>query len=183
MNDRLAKILFLGVTLTCGGMVTARDGHDDNGQHNGNNRDDGPEFRARMSGDEEVPPIETDTRGRFQIEFKRDFTTAEFQLRIDDGRRVTQAHIHCAPQGTNGPIVAFLAGFHEKGWDVDGKWVRATLTDANIIAPAAGGPCPNTIANLSDLAKAMADGHAYVNAHTIANPTGEVRGQIIADDD
>jgi hypothetical protein len=91
---------------------------------------------------------------------------------VQDGERVTQAHIHCAPAGANGPIVVFLAGFHDKGWDVDGRWVsNATATDANITNTACG-------ATLAELAQAMKDGRTYVNVHTVANPGGEVRGQV-----
>ena len=94
----------------------------------------GDEFEAKLSGDEEVPPVETETTGKFKIEFDDDETTAEFKLKVRDGVRITQAHLHCAPEGVNGPVVAFLAGFHDRGWDVDGTWVKnTTLRDDNII--------------------------------------------------
>lgn len=146
--------------------------------------DDELEFKARLSGEQEVPPVSTETRGRFKIEFDDDFAGAEFKLRIRDGQRVTMVHIHCAREGQNGPVVAWLAGFHERGWDVDGKWIdNATLTDDNVIAsnPADNPTCPNMIENLTDLAEAMLDGNTYVNVHTIAVPSGEVRGQIYLD--
>jgi len=139
-------------------------------------------FQARLSGAEEVPPVDTDTSGRATIEFNEDFSAVEFQLRVSDGERVTQAHIHCAPSGVNGPIVAFLAGFHSLGWDVDGKWVdNATLTDDNIIPPPAVSTCPHTVANLADLFAAMAAGDTYVNVHSVDNPGGVVRGQVEED--
>lgn len=140
----------------------------------------GGEFRASLTGKEEVPPVETDTTGKARIKFNDDKTAAAFRLKVRDGMRVTQAHIHCAPRGVNGPIVAFLAGFHALGWDIDGKWINfATLTDANILAAATpSATCPNTIRNLGDLAQAIRDGNTYVNVHTVANPPGEVRGQL-----
>jgi len=67
---------------------------------------------------------------------------------------VTQAHLHCARAGVNGPVVVFLAGFHDKGWNVDGKWVsNASLTIANIINTTCG-------ATVSELAAAMRAGNA-----------------------
>lgn len=83
---------------------------------------------------------------------------------------VAGAHIHCAPAGANGPVVAFLAAPVPGGFDgkVD---VGATLTNANIINPA----CGATVAELLD---AMAAGDTYVNVHSPAFPGGEVRGQI-----
>lgn len=134
------------------------------------------EFRATLSGNNEVPPVATETSGSFRLAFSRDRTKAEFRLRVNDGVRVTQAHIHCGPAGTNGPVVIFLAGFHPAGWDVDGWWVsNATITDANVVDPACG-------ATLADVAESIRAGNAYVNVHTDANAAGEVRGQIIADD-
>jgi CHRD domain len=94
-------------------------------------------------------------------------------------KRVTQAHIHCGAAGVNGPVVAFLAGFHDRGWDVDGKWVGTASIDAsNVITRAASATCPTGVNNLADIIKLMNEGNAYVNAHTIAFPGGEVRGQL-----
>ena len=130
------------------------------------------EFRARLSGDEEVPPVVTDTSGMFKILFNRDESEATINLRVRDGVRVTQAHLHCAPAGSNGPIVVFLAGFHAIGWDVDGAWIgKEIVTDTNVIEDSCGG-------SLSAIAQAMREGGIYVNVHTVANPGGEVRGQV-----
>lgn len=142
----------------------------------------GGSFVARLSGASEVPPVTTVTTGKAEVIFNEDETKATFELQVLLGTRVTQSHIHCAPAGVNGPIVAFLAGFHNRGWDVNGTWVEnATLTDDNVMPPAAGGPCPNVINNLRDLAQAIRDGNAYVNVHSVAFPGGEVRGQLKED--
>jgi hypothetical protein len=138
----------------------------------------GPRFKAELSGDQEVSPpapaggVVTDSEGEAKLRFNSALTQLRFEVEVEDGVRVTQAHIHCAPAGSNGPVVVFLAGFHDKGWDVDGDWVGdATATDANVVNPACG-------ATLAELAASMADGNAYVNVHTVANPAGEVRGQV-----
>lgn len=142
------------------------------------------EFEARLSGSEEVPAVVTDTRGKVEIVLNADETKAEFELEVRRGVRVTQSHIHCAPRGVNGPIVVFLAGFHSRGWDVDGAWVEnATATDANVMPPPVGSTCPHVINNLRDLAHAMRAGDTYVNVHTVAHPGGEVRGQLEGGDD
>jgi hypothetical protein len=139
-------------------------------------------FTARLSGDQEVPPVSTTTTGKSEVVFDPEATSARFELEVRQGVRVTQAHIHCAPAGVNGPIVVFLAGFHARGWDLDGSWVEnATFTDENVMPPAAGSPCPVAIADLRDLLQAAEDGHLYVNVHTVAHPGGEVRGQLRAD--
>ena len=142
-------------------------------------RSDGPKFEARLTGAQEVPPVNTETVGKVEIRFNADETKAEFELEVRKGVRVTQAHIHCAPKGVNGPVVVFLAGFHNRGGDVDGSWVEnTTVTDANVMPPPSASACPHVIANLRDLVQAIRMGDTYVNVHTVANPGGEVRGQL-----
>jgi CHRD domain len=139
---------------------------------------DGPRFEARLTGAEEVPPVTTETVGMVEIRFNEDETKAEFELEVRKGVRVTQAHIHCAAKGVNGPVVVFLAGFHNRGWDVDGSWVEnTTVTDANVMPPSSPA-CPHDITNLRELVQAIRQGNTYVNVHTVANPGGEVRGQL-----
>ncbi len=131
------------------------------------------EFAAILTGDQEVPPVQTAMSGDVRIEFNDGFTAAKFTLTVNDGVRVQQAHIHCAPVGVNGPIVVFLAGFHAPGWDVNGKWIdHVQFTNANIVKPTCG-------TTLAELAQSMEDGQTYVNVHTVANPGGEIRGQIV----
>jgi len=143
--------------------------------------DDDREFGARLLGSGEVPAVQTNATGRVEIVFNEDETKLQFELAVRKGVRVTQSHIHCAPPGVNGPIVVFLAGFHSRGWDVDGRWVEnATATDANVMPPAAGSTCPHVINNLRDLANAIRQGDAYVNVHSVAHPGGEIRGQLQA---
>ena len=141
-------------------------------------------FKASLVGTEEVPAVQTATRGKAQVEFNIDDTAADFRLQVRRGIRITQAHIHCAPKGVNGPIVAFLAGLNSQGYDVDGvfPWISsATLTDTSVIPsdPVSKPACPNTINNLRDLIAAIRAGNTYVNVHSIANPGGEVRGQLV----
>jgi CHRD domain len=104
---------------------------------------------------------------------------AEYTLRVNSGVLVTQAHLHCAPAGVNGPVIVFLAGFRPEGWDVDGRWIsNATITDANVILTTT--LCGATLAQVF---KAARDGNVYVNVHSVANPAGVVRGQLEPDDD
>jgi hypothetical protein len=129
-------------------------------------------FKAILSGDQEVPPVVTDTTGKFKLQLNPAETEAEITLTVSDGVRLRQAHLHCAPVGANGPIVAFLAGDNAAGYNVDGKWIsNATLTDTSISNPACG-------ATLSALAASMRAGTVYVNVHSVAHPGGVIRGQV-----
>lgn len=137
------------------------------------------DFKAELSGDEEVPPVETDTTGeaKFIVDETDDGTQIDFELEVADATDILAAagaHIHCAPEGENGPIVAFLAGQVPGGFDGDFE-VKATLTDDNVDGEAG---CGDTI---DALLAEMEAGNTYVNVHSAANPGGEVRGQIESD--
>lgn len=137
-------------------------------------------FAANLSGDQEVPPVDTNTTGDIDLQFNRKLTKAEFALKVNNGVAITQAHLHCAAEGENGPVVAFLSGSIPGGFDVDGELAEFTLTDANIAAvdadclPSIG----MSINDIADLAAAAQEGKVYVNVHSVANPPGEVRGQL-----
>ncbi len=128
-------------------------------------------FHASLTGEAMIPPVSTESRGRFQIRFPEDYTSATFKLFVFEGEKVTQAHLHCGPQGQNGPPVAFLAGNHDLGWDVDGKWTEASLHEASLFGTECG-------ESLEELALYMESGQVYVNVHSVANPGGELRGQV-----
>jgi hypothetical protein len=135
-------------------------------------------FEAELTGANEVDPVETDTTGKAEVEFSNDFSTAAFEVEVFDGDAVTQAHFHCAPEGENGPVVAFLFGFIPGGFDVDGHLAKFTLTNDNILADATPTDFCPAISTVEDLAEAMQDGLIYANVHTVANPGGEIRGQM-----
>jgi hypothetical protein len=138
------------------------------------------EFRAELTGDEEVPPVQTETTGKAEFEVDDDSEEIEFELEIKNAVDIlgaVGAHIHCAPKGENGPIIADLAGIIRGGFE--GKVeISATLTDANIQKTDCG-------SSIDEVVKSMEDGDTYVNVHSAANLSGEVRGQIrlISDDD
>jgi hypothetical protein len=130
-------------------------------------------FKATLTGDEEVPPVVTETTGRVIVHINKDQTEGEFTLTVNEGVRVTQAHLHCGPPGANGPIAVFLAGLHAAGLNIDGKWVsNASFTDSSFINNTA---CGSTVAAF---VLSMRAGNVYANVHTVAHPGGEVRGQI-----
>jgi hypothetical protein len=129
-------------------------------------------FKAELSGANEVPPVETETTGKAKFVVRG--SSIHFELEVDDAENVfgaAGAHIHCAPAGENGPVVAFLAGAVPGGLDGSVE-VEATLTAANITDPACG-------ADIAGLVKSMRAGRTYVNVHSTEHPTGVARGQIV----
>jgi len=135
-------------------------------------------FFTLLSGEEEVPLIQTGVDGEasFQANYDGGKHGIDFHVSVrDNGEHsgllgAAGAHIHCAPEGANGPVVAFLAGVVLGG--LVGEVVfKGTLTDANIIDQTCG-------ESTEELLKSFCDGGAYVNVHSLNNPSGEVRGQI-----
>jgi len=138
----------------------------------------GGTFIATLSGAQEVPPEDTLARGQAVVHVNADLSELEFQLVISRLAGVTQAHIHCGPAGANGPVSVFLFGFVPDGVDVSGFLAADGITDADVMSLPDSSACPGGVSNLADLIEHMRNGNAYVNVHTLAHPSGEVRGQL-----
>ncbi len=132
-------------------------------------------FRAQLSGAQEVPPVETLSRGQAIFRMSRDGNELHFKLIVANLRDVRMAHIHLAQAGVNGPVVAWLYPGGPPPVEIPGRFsgvlAEGTITAADLVGPLAG-------MTLGDLADAMRAGDTYVNVHTAAYPGGEIRGQI-----
>jgi hypothetical protein len=133
------------------------------------------QFVAPMSGDQEVPPVDSNGTGNTVFQLSEDGDSLHYQLIVANTENVTQAHIHLAPAGENGPVVVFLFGFVDGGVTQNGVLAEGTITEADLI-PRPGIGFDGT---LESLLAEMHAGNAYVNVHTVAYPPGEIRGQIM----
>ncbi|HEX6913340.1 MAG TPA: CHRD domain-containing protein [Longimicrobium sp.] len=131
-------------------------------------------FVAAQSGGEEVPANTTKSRGHARFWLSEDGTQLTYRLTVANIENVTQAHIHLAAPGVNGPVVVFLYGFNPAGITTNGILAEGTLTQANLIPR----PAIGFGGTMAELVAAMRGGGAYVNTHTIAIPGGQVRGQL-----
>ena len=66
-------------------------------------------FRAHLTGDQEVPPVETRAQGQIILHLSKDGTVLSYKLIVANIEGVTQAHLHLAPAGVNGPQAGFLS--------------------------------------------------------------------------
>ena len=126
-------------------------------------------FNAKLSGQEEVPPVQTTASGMAWFKPMQD--KVWFKVNVTDMQGVTQAHIHTGKVGENGPVVVTLYK-SETPQPINGKLAYGNIT-ANLLE----GPMKGK--QLSDLATAMSNGSTYVNVHTEKYPNGEIRGQIM----
>jgi hypothetical protein len=155
-------------------------------------------LRTHLSGKEEVlsvapgAPSPADSRAQGQAIFQvQEDGTVSFTLIASNIHNVVQAHIHCAPAGSNGPIRMWLfPDVGTSGMALTGPTGRHDGVLASGSFSAAGVTCPATAtAPEIPLLEAMRVGRAYVNVHTNDGaspgntgpgdfPGGEIRGQI-----
>lgn len=129
-------------------------------------------FHAILEGDEEVPPVDSDAKGAAIFRTSNDGTELHYRLIVANIEDVTAAHIHLAPRGENGDIVAFLFNPEEPTEGrTNGILAEGTITSADLVGPLEG-------STLSELIDEMEAGNTYVNVHTVDHPSGEIRGQI-----
>jgi hypothetical protein len=157
MKIRLLALLVLVLSLAAVGIVAAQ-----------------PEnFRAHLSGGEEVPP--NDSKATGQAIFQMKDGALHYKLIVANIQNVTQAHIHLAPAGANGGVVAWLYPSAPPAQLIPGRssgvLAEGVITDADLVGALTG-------ATLEELLEEMRNGGAYVNVHTSQFPPGEVRGQI-----
>lgn len=134
----------------------------------------GGQFGTHMTGANETPPRPSKAQGQLTLRLTADGTLV-YRLTVANIEDVTQAHIHLAPAGSPGPVIAWLYPAAPPATLIpgtsNGVLAEGTLTDANVVGPLAG----TGIAGLIDAIRA---GNAYANVHTVLYPPGEIRGQV-----
>jgi hypothetical protein len=110
-------------------------------------------LKVKLSGDQEVPPVSTSASANGTITVSPDVSVSGS---ITVSRlEPTAAHIHQGPQGKNGPVIIPLTKSSDNTWSVP---AGAKLTDAQY--------------------KSYLAGNLYVNVHSAAHKSGEIRAQL-----
>jgi hypothetical protein len=134
-------------------------------------------FIADLSGDQEVPPAETQGQGQAVFNLSEDGATLTYKITISNVENITMSHIHIAPAGQNGAPVVWLYPDEPQSVLIPGMFsgilAEGTIAESDLIGDLAG-------QQLSSLLQTIEAGNAYVNVHTEQYPEGEVRGQIMA---
>jgi hypothetical protein len=136
---------------------------------------DGGHFGTHMTGAEETPPRPSRAQGQLNLRLQADGTALGYKLLVANIEDVTQAHIHLAPPGVPGPVIAWLYPAAPPAQHIPGRFqgvlAEGVITDANVVGPLAG-------QGVAGLVAAIRAGNAYANVHTVQFPPGEIRGQI-----
>lgn len=120
-------------------------------------------FAARMNGGQEVPAVTTNALGlaTFYLNATQDTLCVEMTATGLSGS-ITGIHIHDGVAGSNGAVVVDMMPY------LSGNRLKGTITGATLTQ--------------SFIAKMFA-GQLYLNLHTAANANGEIRGQIVPEED
>eukprot|EP00955_Chlamydomonas_euryale_P087524 364300-Chlamydomonas_euryale.AAC.6 len=122
-------------------------------------------YYAYMKGKFEVPPLVTKTWGFGYVEWNATDILVSVELHNADG--ITAVHVHNGTMGENGPVVLPVASFMMPG--------------SNMPQPVSGDFDTYVMLKTADypwLPEFLSMGMGYFNAHSVANPDGEVRGQL-----
>ena len=125
-----------------------------------------------LTGANESPAVTSQAKGIAALTVAKDSIDFNLNLSALPTSSVTSVHIHHGTPGTNGPILFSLYD------SLDGPFVTPTsgrLTFSHLQQRAEIG-----ILTFSDAVNAIMAGNTYVNVHTAANSTGEIRGQLLA---
>ena len=186
------KILLPLLLLATLGMLAALPhiaNADDQGENDGSHHQTGHEtnheglrirFHVRLTGDQQVPAVDTTAFGFAEVQLSEDNNTLSFEVVVCNIANVIASHIHVGAAGTNGPVVLPFFGSSSPFNSTRGCGTLAegTRTSANLVArPEAG------INTWTDFINALIAGNSYVNVHTTAHTGGEIRGQLVHERD
>jgi len=135
-------------------------------------------FVAPLKAREEVqtPAVESNAAGLARFQLNDDGDELSFKLIVANIDNVLFSHIHCGPDGVNGPIIAFL--YDGPTVTANGVLAQGVLTGGDVVSRPDSAACPGGVSSFEDLLEKVANGGAYVNVHTQVYPMGEIRGQI-----
>jgi hypothetical protein len=181
----ILSVIALGFgIMACGGGGTPADGNGNGGNGDGNGGTP-TTLDATLNGGQEVPPVLTAATGTGTVTINAAQDQISFTLDVTgpfSSGDITQAHIHNGAAGVNGAISIWLC--------TDLGNLPATLPAVPLCAdflPTLQLTGTRTAADLdpggiygtfASLVAGLIAGNTYMNVHTVANPGGEIRGQI-----
>lgn len=121
-------------------------------------------FEADINGAQEVPAVSTSATGSGLVVFSADDSTVWYRVDYSGlSGAVAAAHIHLGDLGANGGVLFPLSGAASP--------MLGVLTSADFTAT-------GSVTAYAGAVAALKSGRTYVNIHTAATPSGEIRGQL-----
>lgn len=146
------------------------------------------QIRATMIGDNEVPPIATDAKGRLNATVNTEAKTITFELTysgLEGGDTPLFSHIHFGPPFVNGGVMVFFCDnsavpkspYRCPSDSTGPATVKGVITGADVQnLPAQG--INGGADEFDDVVTAIRKGLSYANLHTPKFPGGEIRGKV-----
>lgn len=128
-------------------------------------------FTVSMSGNNEVPPVNTSANGYTSFRTAANDTAIKYKVNVTGISSTTGAHIYLGKAGANGDIIVDLLKDSKNNPTKVGMVIRGNITETDLIGPVKGKA-------FADLISTIKSGDTYVNVHTQNHPNGEIRGQI-----
>ena len=130
-------------------------------------------FTSKMSGDNQVPPMDTDLIGHISINIPQDEAEINYKINITGTTNISSAFVHLGGNGENGEAIADLLYDIKKNTmkEQNGIVIRGQILNSDLVGSMKG-------KTLKDLIFAMSEGETYVSVTTPTFPKGEIRGQI-----
>jgi hypothetical protein len=151
------------------------------------------DFHAKLSGFKEVGALNAETgaifspgQGTLKLKLNTKLQSVNWTLSYSDlSANVTQAHIHFGKEHVPGGVMVFFctnlnngpAG--TQGCPLSGT-ISGMFTGGSVVGPLAQHITPG---DFNALAQAILTKTGYANIHTTNFPAGEIRGQVVRDDD
>jgi hypothetical protein len=147
-------------------------------------------YWSGLTGDRQIPPVNTDARGYVGLKFDDDLGVFVFTVNAENIGNVTGIYIYKGDKNQNGSVVLDLLKAEKERKINDIKILNVTSKGKLTGTLAAGGATKDNLQgelkgkSLSDFYNLMVNGSLYVVVHTKDFPNGEIRGNsFVAMDD
>ncbi|WP_016956924.1 CHRD domain-containing protein [Catenovulum agarivorans] len=147
----LIAALFLTSLMACNISINTDDDDDDDPHH-----DEYITLMVKLDGHQENPMVDTDAWGWGEIKIDEDDMMIKGMITIYN-LTPDAAHLHVGVAGTNGGVIV---GLNQSSDSADIWELQDTTLSADELA-------------------AVLNGKTYINFHTSAHPSGEIRGQVL----
>jgi len=129
-----------------------------------------------MLGANEVPAVPTTSTGglaTLTLSGSAGSYSIGYTITVNALNSPIQSHVHVGSATVAGPVRLWLCG---GGGQPDCAGGGNTVVTGTLITGTNAATTPQI--TMDSLVSAMRAGNAYVNVHTVANPGGEIRGQL-----
>jgi hypothetical protein len=147
-------------------------------------------YWSGLTGDRQIPPVNTDARGYVGLKFDDDLGVFVFTVNAENIGNVTGIYVYKGDKNQTGTVVLDLLKAEKDHKIDDVKILNVTSKGKLTGTLASGGATKDNLQgelkgkSLSDFYNLMVNGSLYVVVHTKDFPNGEIRGNsFVAMDD